>query len=271
MANRLPGIGKFKGDYLDLRTLKGTPERPPAGFTRLYVRGSDGDVYQLEASGIDTALAGGGGGGAAEDPIADVFGAPTTAFEFNTSSLTGLTAFSPTPDSEDANTTIPGHYYVKDNAAGVARCGRYASAPAAPFTAITKISDANVRLDYTQTALSIGEATPGTMNYIQWATAARKLEVEVGTPTAFTSAIANALSDIQSPLYLAILVNSSTDVDFLYSYGGRIWAYLVEARNPAFTIGSVGIHVASNSTSGGAAAFDFLRIWNSAKAFPGVY
>lgn len=59
-GNRIPGIGKFRGDYLDLRTLRASPDRPPAGFTRLFVKGADGDAYQLEASGTETALAGGG-------------------------------------------------------------------------------------------------------------------------------------------------------------------------------------------------------------------
>ncbi len=237
----------------------------PIGADDLVLKADSG-----EALGVRWATDATGGGGA-DDPVADVFGTPTTAFEFDTTSLTGLTAYSPTPDVVDIDTTIPGHLYIKDNASGVARCGYYASAPSAPFTAICKISDGNVRSDYHQIGLAIGQATPGTMNSIQWSTAARKVETEVQTPTGFTSALANALSDIQTPLYLAILVNSSTDVDFLYSYGGRIWAYLTEARNPSFTIGSVGVWFASNNTNGGAAAFDFLRIWDSAKSFPGVY
>ncbi len=237
----------------------------PIGADDLVLKADSG-----EALGVRWATDATGGGGG-DDPIADVFGTPTTAFEFDTTSLTGLTAYSPTPDVVDIDTTIPGHLYIKDNASGVARCGYYASAPSAPFTAICKISDGNVRSDYHQIGLAIGQATPGTMNSIQWSTAARKVETEVQTPTGFTSALANALSDIQTPLYLAILVNSSTDVDFLYSYGGRIWAYLTEARNPSITIGSVGVWFASNNTNGGAAAFDFLRIWDSAKTFPGVY
>lgn len=238
----------------------------PIGADDLVLKADSGETLGVRWATDET-----GGGGAGDDPIADVFGTPTTAFEFDTTSLTGLTAYSPTPDVVDIDTTIPGHLYIKDNAAGVARCGYYASAPTAPFTAICKVSDGNVRSDYHQIGLAIGQATPGTMNSIQWSTAARKVETEVQTPTGFTSALANALSDIQTPLYLAILVNSSTDVDFLYSYGGRIWAYLTEARNPSITIGSVGVWFASNNANGGAAAFDFLRIWDSAKTFPGVY
>lgn len=48
---------------------------------------------------------------AKHDPTLDLFGTPDTAFEFDTSSLAGLTAMG-TPDIEDANTTVPHHYFV---------------------------------------------------------------------------------------------------------------------------------------------------------------
>lgn len=234
---------------------------------------TDGYVLTWDATpGEWVAAAATGGGGGAEDPVADVFGAPTTAFEFDTSSTTGLTALSPTADVLDLDTTVPGHLYVKDNASGTARCGYYASAPSMPFTAIAKLSDANVRADYNQAGLFLGQSTPGTMKYIMLSRAARYIETETGTPTGFTGGITGGvLSDLQTPMYFGIVANSSSDWDFLYSYGGRVWAFHTEAHNAGLTPGSVGVFAAANSAAGFGAAFDFIRIWNSAKAFPGTY
>ncbi len=50
-------------DYVDLRTLKASPKRPAAGWTRLFGKRADGDLYQLEADGTETSLAVVGGGG----------------------------------------------------------------------------------------------------------------------------------------------------------------------------------------------------------------
>lgn len=235
---------------------------------------ADGDVLTFDTGAGEWVAAAptGGGGGGADDPIADVFGSPTTAFEFDTSSTTGLTLLSPTADVIDIDTTVPGHLYIKDNASSTARCGYYAAAPSAPFTAIAKLSDANVRSDYHQAGLFAGDATPGAMKYVMLSRGARYIETETGTPTGFTGSItAGTLSDLQTPMYLAIVVNSSSDWDFLYSYGGRIWAYHTEAHNASLAPGSVGVFAAANNANGFGTAWDFLRIWNSAKAFPGTY
>lgn len=226
-------------------------------------------VDDLDDDGHDTFAVGAGG----NDPVAVVFGTPDTSFEFDTTSTTGLTLLSPTADVIDIDTTIPGHLYIKDNASGTARCGYYASAPSMPFTAITKISGDNVRSDYHQVALFAGDATPGTMKYVMHSRGNRGIETETGTPTGFTGSInTTTVNDVEAnPLYLAIVANSSSDWDFLYSYDGYIWAYITETHNASLTPGSVGLFLASNNTNGAGASFDFLRIWNSAKAFPGTY
>lgn len=229
-----------------------------------------GDVLTYDGSIWGPAAPTGSGG--SDDPVADIFGTPDTAFEFETNSATGLTLLSPTADVIDLDTTVPGHLYIKDNASGTARCGYYASAPSMPFTAITKISGDNVRSDYHQVGLFVGQSTPGTMKYIMHSRANRGVETETGTPTGFTGAITTTpVTDVESPLWLAIVCNSSSDYDFLWSTNGYIWAYLTEAHNASLTPGSVGLFFAANNTNGAGAAFDFLRIWNSAKSFPGVY
>lgn len=205
---------------------------------------------------------------AVPDPIADIFGAADTAYEFDTSSLSGLTALG-TPDVENADTTIPGAYFVADNASGVAWCGRYATAPSAPFTAITHLLGANVVNNYNGAGIFIGQATPGNLDTIHWADAARYVQSAAWTATTFVGSESHT-SDHLYPLYFAIRVNSGTDVDFLWSSNGYVWYEHVNARNPGYTIGSVGIAIVSQNTTRLGAAFDFLRIFNSALTFPGV-
>ncbi len=205
------------------------------------------------------------------DPIFDQFGAPDTAFEFETSSLTGLTSMG-SPTAEDANTTIPGHYYVKRTAtSSVAASGRYASAPSTPFTVITKLGMSVWSASNYQRAgfLFIGEATPGKLE----AVAIINNNGIIGTLYAFTNPTtfsANIGTDVpgafQTPAWFAIVATSGTSVAYYYSFDGYLWRARQTARNPGFTIGSVGIGVdPENATFGAAAGYDYLRIWNSAK------
>ncbi len=43
-------------DYVDLRRLKASPKRPALGWTRLFSKNADGDLYQLEHDGTETLL-----------------------------------------------------------------------------------------------------------------------------------------------------------------------------------------------------------------------
>lgn len=217
--------------------------------------------------------AAGTGGGAASDPVFDVLGDPDTTFEFDSSSLTGLTALSPTPDVEDADTTVPGHYFLSDDASGTACCGRYATAPSAPFTAVTKISGASIRDDFNGVGIFIGAATPGAMDILFYGISSRYPHGNAfSNPTSFASNFWNPTGYAwhETPFYLAIRVNSSTDVDYLFSMDGLSWVKGVDSRDPSLTIGAVGLCLKSQNANGLSAAFDYLRIWNSAKAFPGV-
>lgn len=203
------------------------------------------------------------------DPIPLMFGTPDTAFEFDTSSLTGLTALSPTPDVEDADTTVPHHYYVQDNASGIAWCGRSLSPPATPYTAITKVYG-NWSADWNTAGLFIGEATPGNMDIIWAGSNTRHIRAERHTPTSFGTSFATISGNTGvEEVYLAIKVNASNDVDFLFSRTGKIWRKVTDGRNPSITIGSVGIAGKSENSNGSAHAFDYLRIWESALTFPG--
>ena len=234
---------------------------------------SDGDG-EFDTATISTTSGGGGGGSSSEtDPIALLFGTPDTTFEFSTSSLTGLTAMATAADAEDANTTMPGMLYIKRNGSATYRwVGRYATPPSEPFTAITKVHALPVA-NFNKAALFVGVATPGNMDLlcvIQDGTA-RRFTVERDSQTAFSSTVGSAFFYPDSPVWLAIKASSSSSYDYLYSTDGYAWRTVVAARNPSLTIASLGLAV--NPDSSGTAMwafFDYLRIWNSAKTFPGV-
>jgi hypothetical protein len=211
------------------------------------------------------------GGSGEADVIAEVFGTPDTAFEFGTTSLTGLTAMG-TPDIEEAHTTMPGHYYVSDNDSS--QVGRYA-AVTPPFTAITKMTEAVVRVNYHYAGMFCGEATPGKMvsalmvfvDTDQGPTLRSFSTPADGSPGSPTLLTPPARSLGHYPIYFAIRANSSTDVDYFFSHTGRIWYPLALAHNFSMTVASVGLNATSYSATAVQAAYDYLRIWNSAKTF----
>jgi hypothetical protein len=207
-------------------------------------------------------------GSGATDPITAVFGAADTAFEFASSSLSGLTALG-TPDAEAAHTTIPDHYYLADNASSTAWCGRYMTIPSYPFTAMTKVSDSNSRLNYNATALFLSQSTPGKMIVTSHGKAARCFGTEIFTnPTTFGSTVtADSFTDIEAPVYIAVVATSTSSTTWYVSFNGYVWIRLTNAADPSMTIGSVGIAAKSENSAGLAAAFDWFRVWNSSKTF----
>ena len=238
---------------------------------------ADGDVLTWDSTPGEwiAAAATGGGGGSSDDPIADVFGTPTTAYEFD-AALSGWSNLG-SATAQDADTTIPDHYYVKKAASSsTALTGIYRASPSMPFTVITKISDIAPHADnYCRAgSLFVGETTPGKttgpelVHNSEW----YLTHSEYTNPTTFGAQVGtdHTLKAFAVPLYLGIVANSSTNIDTYYSFGGRIWRQRTAARNPSFTVGSFGVFVDPESaTFGMAAAFDFIRLWNSAKTFPG--
>lgn len=221
---------------------------------------------------IPTAVLTQGAVASAPDPVFDVFGTPDTAFEFNTSSLAGLTALSTTPDVEDADSSVPGCYFLRDDATGESVCGRYASAPAAPFTAITRLTDHTVRENFNIAGILIGVSTPGVFDFWtrHYTSGMNTVLFNCPSPTDITTpGISQFITDLNIN-YFAIRVNSGTSVDYLWSREGSVWTRQVSARNPSFTISVVGVAIAAIDANNCAAAFDYLRIWNSALTFPGV-
>jgi hypothetical protein len=204
----------------------------------------------------------------APDPIFDNFGTPDTAFEFNANSFTGLTAQG-TPDIESMHATIPGHLLLSDNDGEWV--GRYASVTPA-FTAIAKVTNAEISANYQWVTLFCGVATPGKMVHatVRFNGAVAAIVAKVTGPTdssPSTPTVYAVPGTLHFPCYLAIKAVSSTDVTYYWSGDGFIWYPLLKSDNNSMTVASVGVSVAGFASTIASAAFDFLRIWNSSKTF----
>ena len=229
----------------------------------------------------NTGVPGPAGSGSASDPVFLAFGSPNTAFEFDTSSLTGLTAMG-TATAEDANTTVPGALYLKRAAIGtVALTGRFANPGSAPWTAICKMSGAVfTAADFQRIGgLLVAEASPGKVEgiHIVYNSAGTgdwgATTVAYTNPTTFSAVIGTDISTKMGsvPLWYAIVATTSTSFAYYYSWDGQVWRARTTARNPGFTVGLVGVVVdPENATHGVAGAFDYLRLWTSALTIPGV-
>jgi hypothetical protein len=65
---------------------------------------------------------------------------------------------------------------------------------------------------------------------------------------------------LQVPVFLRIVVTSSTDVTYQFSIGGTIWRSVVTSRNPGFTVGAAGLFVnPQNASNDVEATFDWIR------------
>jgi hypothetical protein len=217
--------------------------------------------------------ASGAGGGSMDGGalVQSILGAPDTGFDFDTSSLTGLTSFN-SPDILDADTTVPDCLYIQDNESGQNVCGVYATAPSAPFTVIAGLRAAGYK-DSNAVTLGIGDGTPGAFEQIGIQNEARNLlSTRWNSPTSFSGTITtHGVGAFETPLYLAIRVHTITNVDFLASADGITWFKLTDSRDPSMTPAVVLLAINANATGDElGAAWDFLYIYNSALTLPGV-
>jgi len=212
--------------------------------------------------------------GGASDPIATQFGTPDTAYEFATTSFTGLTAMG-TLDSESMHGTVLGHYYASDNDA--AQAGRYA-AVSAPFTAIVRVSDAALRANYQYVGMFCGVATPGKMVWLGtgWADGGVVKTFTFATPTDASPGSPGVLqappaSEAFGGSYLAIVATSNTNISYYWSRNGVLWFTILSAHDNSMTVGAVGMSIGVyGSGPAVAGAYDFMRIWNSVLTIPGT-
>ena len=266
-----------------------TPTLPSSGNQKLFIRSSDGKLCKVDSAGNVTVLevAGGApsdgkyvvseanGSLSAEIVIPQIASHPdirvaaTNDDEFDTTDvsdpMTGWTTLG-TPTSHNINSSFLSHYYVSKAAAASVSCvGIYKAVPTIPFTVTARISGCASNANYNMGGLFIGEATPGKLDIIEciYTTYGYRLQAEqfttpTGAATIFFTASTGPLA--APPVYFRINVVSSTNVNYLVSPDGYIFSTIAAARNPGFTVGSVGLTISStNATYAASMAVDWIR------------
>jgi hypothetical protein len=210
------------------------------------------------------------GGSSASDPVADMFGTPDHAFEFSATGFTGLTSEG-TVTAEDSHTTIPDHYYLKP---GTNWSGRSYTPAGMPWTSITCLSSFSGRANYATAGLLVGVASLGAFEVIGLGNGSvigleiqkfSNLTTYASSPA--TAALGSTFPYVWVPFYFGIVANSSSSVDFYASKDGRVWIQLLAAHNPSFTVAKTGLVGKVDGGSFATSAFEYLRVWDSAKTF----
>jgi hypothetical protein len=183
--------------------------------------------------------------------------------------ITGWTTLG-TLNALDTNSTLAGHLYMRKNATSSTRVDGIYKTRTVPFTITAKLSDLSTPDQYMRAGIFIAAALPGDVETLAvirteptgWRVDPWQLEVlDFTNPTSFNATVADEiLRGTVVPIYLRIIVASSTDVTYQYSYGGQ-WFYTVVAnRNPGFTVGAAGLFLnPQNASNDMHAWFDWIR------------
>lgn len=180
--------------------------------------------------------------------------------EFDSGTTIGGTALG-TPTTIDANTTHPGGLYVKKTAAsGYALHGRYwtlsglsLSLPVTMTVHIRAMTMPNA--DFMRVGAGFAVASPGACDgmYLEH-NGSRYLSIVGSTTPSSGAGYVTQGNELRHqvdnmPLWLRIVMASSTDVTNYWSTDGKIWTRFGSAnRNPGFTIGSVFVAVDPEQT-----------------------
>lgn len=168
----------------------------------------------------------------------------------------------------DVNSTVKHHLYMSVPAS-TNRSGLFWPLPTVPFTATAKFADWDAVPSTTSNAVQAGialcDASPDTTNIEHLSLTTRgngttNTRIETGSATSLPESAGFAQ---RPPVYLRLVVNSQTDVDAWFSFNGRLWTQVMDARNPGFTLATFGVYVAAfgaNPTTGFKACFGWLRV-----------
>lgn len=235
-----------------------------------------GDKGDTGAQGSADAIVGASGTGGAIIPglvgSPDVRVAGTNDDEFDTTDtsdpMTGWTTLG-TPTAHDINNTVKSHYYLQKSAAsGDVAYGIYKACPTIPFTMTAKLAAANITANFNSAGIFVAEAAPGKLltfamvhNSSAFGTAPNiGAHVDLWTNRTTYGSNVTTKQGPDAPIYLRIVVTSSSNIAFYYSKDGMVWRLLQSGYNPSFTVGAVGLHVNANNASAGVEAlYDWVR------------
>ena len=247
-------LPKLPGGTTDFLRADGTFAAPGGGVSD-YVSGASGSGH-IVIPGIAASPDIVPGSPSAYD---DEFDATDT-----TDPITGWTTLQ-TLDALNSNSDAKSHLHMAKTATGTFELyGVYKAIPSMPFTVTAKLSDAIIRTNYARAGIMLLEGTPGKiMEFGLHITAAgvsnlgRGIWTDKNTRASFTD---NNVPVIYPPIYLRMVVTSSTSVATYYSEGGFEFSLIASAINPGFTIGNVGLYITGEDNSVAAGAwFDWIR------------
>lgn len=188
-------------------------------------------------------------------PFDEEFNSPLGAEWHELASSTG---------SWDVDDTVAGALYMSGEAPA-ASVGIYRSIPDIPFTVTAKITEVvNDASDFSDCGVMLGEATPGSFIHGCWDVAFLGDFTIIGSrwssPTVWVTNIGSHQDpgNVAIPHYSRFVVNSQDDVDGFFSADGESWVQWLNAYNPPFTIGSVGLDL-HNLDSPTSMTVDWLR------------
>lgn len=221
--------------------------------------------YVLTSNGTTAAWAAsaGGSGGVPGDGPAAPSGAGDDEFDTpDTTPFANWTVLG-SPTAHDIDTTAADRYYVKWNAGTSGWGGIYKAVPSMPFTVTALLSGCSAQGDYSSAGLFIGEATPGKMEVVGFAhgNLPRGYMMEYFTnPTTYAGTAGYTVANRPKKVFMKIVVASSTDVSYYVSEDGFTWVTITTARNPGFTVASVGLAAkCENGTYANEAVFEWIR------------
>jgi hypothetical protein len=227
--------------------------------------GPTGPVGPAGVSPADGILGGTGSGGAIYPGLAgsvDVRAGGAFDDEFDTvdatDPLTGWTTMGALT-AHSTSSAAKSMYYARSAAGGNLVNGIFKAAPTIPFTVTMKIDNGVIGSNYQMGGLVLcvaggaGALTFFGLNFDSSGGYGTRglIVMKCSNPATFSSlqhtgAFAysyGADAFVWPPVYLRIVVNSSSSVDYQYSRDGRYFNTQYAASNPGFTVGAVGIAV----------------------------
>jgi hypothetical protein len=159
-----------------------------------------------------------------------------------------------TVTSHNINSAAKSMYYMNLAAAGNLVNGIVKTCPTIPFTVTMKLDSARMASNYGMAGLILAASASGALtifgpNFDTSGAGGQRaiIVMKCSNPATFVSIqhyyamIWGTGAGLDQPIYLRIIVTSSSNVTYQYSRDGRMFTTIFAASNPGFTIGVVGI------------------------------
>lgn len=181
------------------------------------------------------------------------------ALEFDTTT-SGLTWTPSAPDAYDSNITAPSHYYIR-KASTTEQFAFAAYTPAGAFDARMKVSIGRHQTSATVTNIGLILADAGNTNRLLNEIIINSVTPQLRAWSYASSTWTQRGSTINAAnyiVYLRIVRDASTNIDWMFSYDGLAWILLTELSF-SFTPTQIGIRLATNTTNEYTGFVDWIR------------